>query len=336
MGAATSTTQLSQQNCIVCGTGNAKYQPIVEGGHWECLRCGKFRLTLVASANLPGRLKEDPANPSVLSQTIRRSQLAGDGAAHTFTDDEVSAILANNRPPNPSQQADQLILWIGDNQQAPQQAAHSNNVLALDAWIGSRISDRSNPAGGLTWLSGQLEQKRLFTLQGNDERGGFDFALTFAGWERYAALHQKRVDSRTAFMAMKFGDPGLNVVVDKCFRPAVRRAGFELRTLTDKQPAGLIDDQIRSAILSGRFVIADLTHGNHGAYWEAGFAEGLGLPVIYTCEETVWREQKTHFDTNHMVTIIWNPDPDELKKSENMLVATIRATLREDAKQTDD
>ena len=25
---------------------------------------------------------------------------------------------------------------------------------------------------------------------------------------------------------------------------------------------------------------AALTHGNRGAYWEAGFAEGLDLPVI--------------------------------------------------------
>ena len=33
------------------------------------------------------------------------------------------------------------------------------------------------------------------------------------------------------------------------------------------------------------FVISDLTHDNSGAYWEAGYAEGLGKPVIYICEE---------------------------------------------------
>jgi hypothetical protein len=73
----------------------------------------------------------------------------------------------------------------------------------------------------------------------------------------------------------------------------VRRAGFELKKLTDDQPAGLIDDQIRASILSGRFVIADLSHGSHGAYWEAGLAEGLNLPVIYTCEKTAWEERKS-------------------------------------------
>jgi len=91
---------------------------------------------------------------------------------------------------------------------------------------------------------------------------------------------------------------------------------------------------MRSALLAARFVIADLTHGSRGAYWESGFGEGLGLPVIYTCKESVWRRQQSHFDTNHLVTIIWNPA--ELEKAENQLTATIRATLRAEAKQTDD
>ena len=42
-------------------------------------------------------------------------------------------------------------------------------------------------------------------------------------------------------MAMQFNDPGLDSVVEKAFRPAVKRAGFELRLITDCQPAGLID-----------------------------------------------------------------------------------------------
>ena len=69
---------------------------------------------------------------------------------------------------------------------------------------------------------------------------------------------------------MKFGDSELDEMVDKCFRRAVRRMGFELR---------------RAAVLSARFVISDLTHGSYGAYWEAGFGEGRGIPVIYTSLE---------------------------------------------------
>src|SRR5947208_7295374 len=122
-------------------------------------------------------------------------------------------------------------------------------------------------------------------------------------------------------------------VLADCCKPSVQLTGFNCRLITENQPAVLIDDQLRAAILGSRFVISDLTHGNRGAYWEAGFGECLGLPVIYTCEKEVWESNKSHFDTNHLLTIIW--DTAELKKAEDLLVATIRATFRADAKQTD-
>jgi hypothetical protein len=60
----------------------------------------------------------------------------------------------------------------------------------------------------------------------------------------------------------------------------------------------------------------------------------LGRPVIYTCEKSAWEKQGTHFDTNHLTHIIW--DPKDLTGAQNRLVATIRATFRADAKQTDE
>jgi nucleoside 2-deoxyribosyltransferase len=56
-----------------------------------------------------------------------------------------------------------------------------------------------------------------------------------------------------------------------------------------------------------RFLIADLTCGNQGAYWEAGYAEGLGKPVIYTCNKSYFDKEGTHFDTNHHQTVLWDP-----------------------------
>ncbi|HVA79494.1 MAG TPA: hypothetical protein VNF29_01055 [Candidatus Binataceae bacterium] len=134
-------------------------------------------------------------------------------------------------------------------------------------------------------------------------------------------------------MAMSFRSAPVKEAFEKCFKHAATRAGYELRDVTDRQPAGVIDDQIRIAIRIARFVIADLTDGNQGAYWEAGFAEGLGKPVIYTCEATKFELEKTHFDTNHHVTIPWAAD--QLKDAEEKLAATIRNTLPEEAKLVD-
>ena len=88
---------------------------------------------------------------------------------------------------------------------------------------------------------------------------------------------------------------------------------------------GLIDNKMRAEIQTAAFVVADLSHDNYGAYWEAGYAEGLGKNVIYTCEKTKFDEMKTHFDTNHHLTIPW--DANEPKKAGEDLKASIRATL---------
>ncbi|TAD90849.1 MAG: hypothetical protein EAZ99_04750 [Alphaproteobacteria bacterium] len=132
---------------------------------------------------------------------------------------------------------------------------------------------------------------------------------------------------------MKFGDEEFDKFVDKHMRRAVAQTGYQLKRADDQQKAGLIDAQMRLDIKNARFVIADLTHGSHGAYWEAGYAEGLGKPVIYTCRADVFeKENGTHFDTNHHVTIKWSyNDP---KPAMDRLKATIRYTIPE-AKQHD-
>jgi hypothetical protein len=169
--------------------------------------------------------------------------------------------------------------------------------------IGTAISPTSYE---LSWLLMQEEVTRLFEQRFNPDEG-MSFLLTFAGWQRYEDLKHAQVESHTAFMAMKFNEPQLDNVFNHYFKLAVEATGFKLRDLRDGQPAGLIDDQLRVRLRTARFVVADLTHGSNGAYWEAGFAEGLGRPVIYTCGKKEWNErdlpgeQKVHFDTNHIL-----------------------------------
>jgi len=134
-------------------------------------------------------------------------------------------------------------------------------------------------------------------------------------------------------MAMRFGDPVLEHMLAEVFRPAAAQAGFKLFKLDDVPKAGLIDDRLRIEIQASDFVVADLSHDNLGAYWEAGYAEGLGKPVIYTCEQAKFEATKTHFDTNHHLTIVW--DSEHPEDAGSALKATIRATLPHLAKQSD-
>ena len=133
---------------------------------------------------------------------------------------------------------------------------------------------------------------------------------------------------------MQYGEEELDDLVVNCFRPAVKDTGFDLYRLDDVPKAGLIDDRLRVEIRTSRFLIADLTHENRGAYWEAGYAEGLGKPAIYTCEKSKFEDMKPHFDTNHHTTVLW--DKNDLGKTAQDLKSTIRATLPDEAKLNDD
>ena len=252
---------------------------------------------------------------------------------HIITSDELPTYWKDERLPTVLEQADSLILWIGDHQSILYDFAEITPS-ALAASIGLAIPPDNNDLLGISWLYGQFGQNGLFKMRQVPKRAELGFMLERAGWEKYEALRKQRIESRTVFMALKFNEPVLDRVVSDCVLPAVEQTGFSLRILTEPQGAGSIDNQLRAALLSARFVISDLSHDSFGSYWEAGFGEGRGVPVIYMCEKTKWKDRKTHFDTNHMATIIW--DIDHLEKAKDLLVATIRATLRAEAKQDDD
>jgi hypothetical protein len=147
--------------------------------------------------------------------------------------------------PSPAEQADSLVLWIGAHQLSSAQTVDIPES-KVSAWIGTAITS-NNRNEELTWLLQQPEMERLLE-KGTAIGGPIRLRLTFAGWERYEALKRAEVESRRAFMAMQFGNEELNRIVNDAFKPAVAKTGFELRLLTERQPAGLIDDQLRVAL----------------------------------------------------------------------------------------
>ena len=150
--------------------------------------------------------------------------------------------------------------------------------------------------------------------------------LSLEGWERYEAEKRGQFEGNYGFIAMQFGDTDLDNFVQSVVKPAVKEnIGYDLVDMRDVSRAGVIDNIMRVQIRDAAFVIAELSHDNLGAYWEAGYAEGLGKPVIYICEQKKFDEKGTHFDTNHCTTVFWDRDNDEGFKKE--LIATIRRSL---------
>ena len=315
--------------CPVCQSGllkDAQKDGRRDTVHFDCPRCGHFALSVTALTNLPGIMRGKSEASAKLSHALRR---ASDSSSHEFfSTDTIDEVL--KRPlPRPKEQADLLIRWIAQNSPGPGELmlispeTHAGVIGAKTAAGFALVVDHLFSTGMLT---GQQ-------IRASNAQGSAQAALSFAGWEYFERLARGSVVYRKAFMAMKFGDPALDRMLNHVFRPAAASAGFDLFKLDDVPKAGLIDDRLRVEIQASDFMVADLSHDNLGAYWEAGYAEGLGKPVIYTCEQKKFEETKTHFDTNHHLTIVWHADRPDAAAS--ALKATIRATLPHLAKQSD-
>ncbi len=287
------------------------------GKIFSCPNCGCFELTFESLVNLPS-IAEDSHSLQILSHVVRRMNARTE--CPKLTSDLIESILATTELPSPIEQVENLLLWLADN-------TSFGGLFSLIPQTHSAVIGATGPENLVAVARALMDRglARGSIISG----GGFSGELTFEGWQAYAELKRGRSDSRKAFMAMEYGDSDLDMVFSACFRPAVRAAGFDLQRLDDAPPAGLIDDRLRVEIRTSRFLIADLTRENRGVYWEAGFAEGLERPVIYTCEKGHFEKHGTHFDTSHHHTVTWQYD--NLDAATTALKTTIRATLPAEA-----
>jgi hypothetical protein len=303
---------------------------------WNCPRCGHWNIVLPTYPHLGANSLHEHFGTDARTAEHRRSRLSHLvrlRQRHSYVNvplGDLQLWALDDPLPTPSEQIDRMVLWVGGRLGSYVESVEVQRS-ELAAWIGAPLGQPSNPDAPLNWLLNQDRTKEL--LDDRDSSNGvLRLRPTLPGWEKYETLRRTVTETRTAFMAMDFKKADVQLALKDCFKPAVERAGFELRILTEGQAAGLIDDQMRVALRGARFVISDLSHGNLGAYWEAGFAEGMGRPVIYTCRSDVWEAKQSHFDTNHLVTVIW--DRKNLADAGRRLTATVRATLPE-AKMAD-
>ena len=159
----------------------------------------------------------------------------------------------------------------------------------------------------------------------------FQFSLSLNGVIRAEQLLATNKSSKKVFVAMGFYEE-LMEALEKAIKPAVRECGdLEAFIISEKEHNGDITDKIIAEIKTSKFVIADLTYNNQGAYFEAGYAQGRGLEVIRTCKKS-WFEERDetgnlknhlHFDINHYNFILWENNDDLKEKLKNRILATV-------------
>lgn len=310
--------------CYLCRDVSVwKIRNVGDRTYVSCRICGEYaasRSVLVSTLNLEER-RLTPIQYANLSHRVRMVNDEG-AEISVLTTYNVDDILDGPGLPSPASQATNMIRFFGK-QIASSGEQSKNPPLHFHASIGS-----PNRPFALRVFR-QLVERGLFScatlgyLNTKGEPDGID--LTLAGWELFEAEQKGQVSGSFGFIAMKFSDEELDRFQKEVIKPAVQAIGYPLEDLRDASRAGVIDNLMRARIRDAAFVLVDLTHDNSGAYWEAGYAEGLGKPVLYICKKSVFDERGTHFDTNHCTTVMWDVDkPDKFSEE---LKATLRRSL---------
>ena len=140
--------------------------------------------------------------------------------------------------------------------------------------------------------------------------------VTAQGYQRIAELEMGGIDSNQIFVAMWFHDT-INRLYDDAIKFAIEDAGYtpyrvDKPSHEDKNTYEMkVCDRIEVEIRRSRMLVADFTHDESGArggvYYEAGLARGIGIPVIWTCREDMFKD-KLHFDTRQYPHIGWKWD----------------------------
>lgn len=202
-------------------------------------------------------------------------------------------------------------------------------------------------------------QREGFTEAPDPKNPHWMFRLTAKCYERLREIKRSGKQSRQCFVAMWFGEE-LNEAYDRAIRPAIEyiepgetEPRFEALVMNRYEHINEINDEIIAQIRRSRFMVCDLTGYRGGVYFEAGFAYGLGLDVIYTCRkdwadettltdengktvETLYdqarkpihvRKEGIHFDLASWNRIEWEPEPDKLEDFRRALEHRIRAVI---------
>ena len=293
--------------CPICNEESAKEikNQTSDAPKYNCIRCGQFAIALVTKMQWENGL--DDYLRWKVSAYIREFQ------PEVVTSDDIERAL-KHPVPSLHHRAERMLRWLAEKYPAGE---NFFIMMSLDVYLFPLIS--------IGWNRDEYELRFMITEVLVDEMqlikssGSSSYSINAKG---FLYLEGRRETfSSIGFCAMWF-NPDVKPLWLEAIEPAIREAGYEpLRLDESKEYNNRVDDEIMASIRASRFVVADFTGNRGGVYYEAGFAHGLGLDVIFMCKEG----DELHFDVRQYNCIYWTMDnlEDAKKRLKNRILATL-------------
>lgn len=294
------------ENCPAC---NSPLGPELSAGSGDvfavpCDVCGPYDITIDAVMDLAAR--PELRGTGYLLSGVLRGAHEGGRRLKILSHDLDDLIASARVPRGPIEAIDRILTYLRDHQVS---AASHVQLTGKEYPI---VFGRDG-----TELIYLLDEARTL---GYLERQQMECRLTLKGWSRLDELRQVMREGNQAFVAMWFSDE-TKAAWTEAFYPTLDDLGYEPFRIDLHEHNDRIDDRILAEIRRSGLLIADFTGGRAGVYFEAGFAMGLGIPVIWCCRAD--QMDKLHFDTRQYNHILWDEPSDLAEKLRLRIEATV-------------
>lgn len=283
-------------NCPICHLEEKHTASRSLGGTLEikCERCGTYQITFTAKAIA------DKGDADYRLSAWLRSHSA---SSNTPKLDSDSLLQIPKSLPNHGVAAKQLLLMRALEERSDFAGKKVHIVQNFDfplAWCSS-IDE-------LNYIVRALNGRDLISLDkvgDPKETFSLDITITPRGWDYLDTSAKVSPIKDQAFVAMAFAEI-LRPAWELGIRSALRRAGYSPYRVDADEHLDRIDAKLIAEIRNSRFLVADVTLQRPGVYFEAGFAIGLGIPVVWAVRKDDL--PNVHFDTRQYNHIVWETE----------------------------
>ena len=307
---------MSNTECPICKSQATVYPRTFDGEKLNCSRCGDFSIVGTASASWSAR---EPSSRQITnaSSWIREHQ-------GIIIDSSQIDFLLSIKLPSVAERATKILVEIN---KLSTDLSYKFDLDSKNAnyWLGISYSDNYGELYYLfkTYLKDELGFLSFTESNIRDPKAPlFHIYITPGGYTHLDSRLNHNVTTEIGFCAMWF-DKSVLPIWTEAVLPAIKDSGYDPKRIDSHQHNNRIDDEIIAMLRRSKFVVADFTGQRGGVYFEAGFALGLGLPVIWTCKKSELKE--VHFDNRQYNFVTWDEGKlDEFKIAlQNRIEATI-------------
>ncbi|HQU98215.1 MAG TPA: hypothetical protein PLV19_06305 [Nitrosomonas sp.] len=284
--------------------------------YWDEI-CGIYSITDQAKSELD----RNKINKNKITNVLAQRKCRGIGIHSQITTDktgkngdwtlETIADLISQYP-SPSQLFDEALLNLSHKVDHPSDTISVNKQ---EVWYLYAFD-----AASALWTVKELESLGYAKILFEFIEKSIQFKIIAKGWSRISELQNKpNKESNQAFVAMWFNNE-MNSYYQS-IKEAIELDGTQCIRIDSEQHNNKICDEIIAQIRKSKYLVADFTGNRGGVYFEAGFALGLGIPVIWMVRNDYLEE--IHFDTRQYNHIVYETEVDLKQQLKYRIQATI-------------